>query len=228
MITRLRYLGHSAIELETGGQNVLFDPFLTGNPMAAAKADEVPADAILVSHGHGDHVGDTVAIAKRTGAVVVTNYEIGCWLQKKGVQSVHGIQHGGGVDLPFGRVKFTLAFHGSELPDGSYGGNPGGFYVSLKSGPRIYFAGDTGLFGDMALIGEQGVDLACVPIGDYYTMGPDDSIRAINLLKPAKVIPIHFNTFPPIKQDASAWAARVASETAAQPVVLKPGDWASL
>jgi L-ascorbate metabolism protein UlaG (beta-lactamase superfamily) len=201
----------------------LIDPFLTGNPSAAAKADEVPADLILISHGHGDHVGDAVSIAKRTGAVVATNYEISEWLQQPprslSEAKVHGPQHGGGFVFDKAvRVKLTLAFHGSMLPDGSYGGNPCGFIVTFPDGTRIYDAADTGLFGDMALIGEEGLDLAIVPIGDYYTMGPDDALRAVKLLRPRYVLPIHYNTFPAIVQDAGAWAARVKSETSAQPV----------
>jgi L-ascorbate metabolism protein UlaG (beta-lactamase superfamily) len=230
MSTRIRWLGHSAVLLENDGRSVLIDPFLTGNPKAAAQADEVPADLILISHGHGDHVGDAVTVARRTGATVVANYEIGEWLQRPphGLSSttVHGLQHGGG--FLFGnavRVKLTLAFHGSVLPDGSYGGNPCGFIVTFADGASIYHAGDTALFGDMALIAEEGLDLAMLPIGDYYTMGPDDALRAVKLLRPRFVVPIHYNTFPPIIQDANAWAARVKNETPSQPVVLQPGDW---
>jgi len=225
MATRVQWLGHACLLFESGGANVLIDPFLTGNPLAAAKPGEVPADFILVSHGHGDHVGDAVAIARRTGATVVANYEIAGWLEKQGLSKVHGMQHGGGHDFPFGRVKMTLAFHGSMLPDGSYGGNPAGFLVTFKDGTKVYDAADTGLFGDMRLIGEEGIDLAVLPIGDNYTMGPDDAVRAVKLLLPRRVMPIHFNTWPLIAQDANAWAARVRQETQAQPVVLKPGEW---
>ncbi len=228
MSTRVRWLGHSALLLETGGQNVLIDPFLTGNPKAAVTADKVPADIVLISHGHDDHVGDAVAIAHRTGATVLSNYEIGTWLQTapRGLTKVHGLQHGGGFTFENGiRVKLTLAFHGSALPDGSNGGNPCGFVITCPDGTKSYDAADTGLFGDMVLIGEEGLDLAILPIGDYYTMGPDDALRAVKLLKPRFVLPIHYNTFPPITQDANAWAARVKSETSASPVVLQPGEW---
>jgi len=226
MATRLRWLGHSCLLLESDGRHLLIDPFLSGNPAAAATAAEVPADFILVSHGHGDHVGDTVAIAKRTGATVICNYEISEWfLGKMGLKKVHGQQHGGGHGFAFGRVKLTLAFHGSALPDGSNGGNPCGFLITLNDGKRIYDAADTGLFGDMRLIGEEGIDLAILPIGDNYTMGPDDALRAVKLIQPRKVLPIHYNTFPLIQQDAAAWAARVRKETSAEPVVLKPGEW---
>ncbi len=228
MATRVCWLGHSALLFESDGKHVLVDPFLTGNPAASTTADKVPADFILVSHGHGDHVGDTIAIAERTKATVVCNFEISQWLSKKGLSKVHGPQHGGGVELAFGRVKLTLAFHGSALPDGANGGNPCGFLMYFKDGKKVYDAADTGLFGDMKLIGEEGIDLAILPIGDYYTMGPDDSLRAINLIQPKKVIPIHYDTFPPIKQDVNAWADRVRKVTKAEPVVLKPGDWAEV
>jgi len=225
MPTRIRWLGHACILLETNGLNVLIDPFLTGNPAAAVKAEEVPADFILISHGHGDHVGDAIDIARRTGATVIANYEISEWLKGMGVTKVHGQQHGGGHAFPFGRVKLTLAFHGSMLPDGSNGGNPCGFLLYLKDVIKIYHAADTGLFGDMRLIGEEGLDLAILPIGDNYTMGPDDALRAVKMLEPKKVVPIHYNTWDIIAQDAGAWANRIRKETKAQPVILKPGDW---
>ncbi len=230
MATRVRWLGHSALLVESEGRSVLIDPFLTGNPRAAVSADEVPADLILISHGHGDHVGDAVAIAKRTGATVASNYEISLWLQQPSqglpAEKVQGLQHGGSFLFEKAvRVKLTLAFHGSALPDGSNGGNPCGFILTLPDGTRIYDAADTALFGDMALIGEEGIDLAILPIGDYYTMGPEDAVRAVKLLKPRFVLPIHYNTFPPIAQDAAAWAERVRAETSAQPVILQPGEW---
>ncbi len=230
MATRVRWLGHSALLVESEGRSVLIDPFLTGNPSAAVSADEVSPNLILISHGHGDHVGDAVAIAKRTGATVASNYEISLWLQEpqQGVpaEKVQGLQHGGSFLFDNAvRVKLTLAFHGSALPDGSNGGNPCGFVLTLPDGLRIYDAADTALFGDMALIGEAGIDLAILPIGDYYTMGPEDAVRAVKLLKPRFVLPIHYNTFPPITQDAAAWAERVKAETSAQPVVLQPGEW---
>jgi L-ascorbate metabolism protein UlaG (beta-lactamase superfamily) len=223
MSTKITWYGHAALGLDADGTHILVDPFLSGNPVAAATADKVPADYILVSHGHGDHVGDTVAIAKRTGATVITNAEIAGWLEKKGVKT-HGQHLGGGFNYPFGYLKFTFALHGSGLPDGSDGGNPAGFLLSTKDGKKIYMAGDTGLFGDMRLIGEEGIDVALLPIGDNYTMGPDDALRAVKLLQPKHVIPIHFNTFDLLKQDENSWAKRVQSETGAQVHVLKPGE----
>jgi L-ascorbate metabolism protein UlaG (beta-lactamase superfamily) len=224
MSTRVRWLGHACLAIQINGKNVLIDPFLTGNPTAAARADQVPADFILVSHGHGDHLGDTLAIARRTGATVISNYEICEWLQKQGISKVHGQQHGGSFTHAFGRLKLTLAFHGSMLPDGSYGGNPCGFLIYTPEGKKIYDAADTGLFADMRLLGEEGLDLAILPIGDNYTMGPEDALRAVRLLQPRKVLPIHYNTWPLIAQDAAAWARRVQAETGAEVVVLQPGE----
>jgi len=224
MATLIRWLGHASMYLETAGFKVLIDPFLTDNPAATLTAEKAQADFILVSHGHGDHIGDTVAIAQRTGAMVVCNYEISEWLRAKGVQNVHGQQHGGSFAHAFGRVKFTLAFHGSMLPDGANGGNPCGFLIYLRDGKKIYHAADTGLFGDMKLIGQEGIDLAILPIGDNYTMGPDDALRAVQFIQPKKALPIHYNTWPLIEQDAQDWANRVQRETHTHPVVLKPGE----
>jgi L-ascorbate metabolism protein UlaG (beta-lactamase superfamily) len=216
------WYGHATQSLEIDGQKVLVDPFFTGNPAAAITADQAKADYILVSHGHGDHVGDAVAIAKRTGAPVITNFEIAGWFEKQGL-AAHGQHIGGGFQHPFGYLKLTHAAHGSCLPDGSDGGNPAGFLLTA-AGKKIYLAGDTGLFGDMRLIGEEGVDLAVLPIGDNYTMGPDDALRAVKLIQPKHVIPVHYNTFELIAQDPYAWADRVQAETGAQVHVLKPGE----
>jgi len=217
------WYGHAALGIETGGYKILVDPFFSGNPAASAKAESVPADFILVSHGHGDHIGDAIAIAKRTGAEVISVAEIADWLEKKGAKT-HGQHLGGGCTYPFGYLKLTLALHGSGLPDGSYGGNPCGFLLTTKDGEKIYMAGDTGLFGDMRLIGEEGVYLACLPIGDNYTMGPADALRAVKLLQPNHVIPIHYSTWGLIKQDPDEWAGLVRKETSAQVHVIKPGE----
>lgn len=223
MTTKIRFLGHGAFQIETGGKIVLIDPFLTGNPQAPISAVEVAADAIIVSHGHGDHVGDTVTIAARTGALVIANHEIISWLRKQGVQKTHDMHIGGSHRFDFGTVKLTIAHHGSMLPDGSYGGNPAGILLRTTDG-TIYHACDTGLFYDMKLIGEEGLKVAILPIGDNYTMGPDDAVRATQLLLPEIVIPGHFNTFPVIEQDVQAWARKTTEQTSARPVVLNPGE----
>jgi L-ascorbate metabolism protein UlaG (beta-lactamase superfamily) len=223
MSLKVTWYSHASFLIETDKARLLVDPFLTGNPLAPVKADEVEADYIFISHGHGDHVGDSVPIAKRTGATVVSNFEIQNWISAQGVENVHPLHIGGGFDWPWGRVKLTIAHHGSMLPDGSYGGNPGGFLFYID-GKKIYHACDTGLFYDMKLIGEEGIDLAILPIGDNFTMGPDDALRAVKLIEPRQVVPIHYNTFDVIKQDAQAWAIRVKKETGADVAVMKPGD----
>ncbi len=223
MSFKFTWFGHATLGIETGKYKILIDPFFSGNPAASTSADRVKADFILVSHGHGDHVGDTVGIAKRTHAKVISNFEIATWLGKQGVDA-HGQHIGGGYQHPFGYLKLTQALHGSGLPDGTYGGNPAGFLLTTKDGQKIYMACDTGLFGDMRLIGEEGIDLAVIPIGDNFTMGPDDALRAVKLLTPKHVVPVHYDTWDLIGQDAKAWAKRVETETNAKVHVLKPGQ----
>jgi len=229
MSLELTWLGHASWQLKTGRHTLLVDPFLDDSPTAPFKAVSAAADFILVSHGHFDHIADAAKIANRTGATVISNYEITTWLAKQhGVKNTLGGNLGGGANLPFGRVKLTLAFHSSSLPDGSNGGNPCGFLLTLNGGPKIYFACDTALFGDMALIGAGGLDVAVLPIGDLFTMGPDDALEAVKLLNPKKVIPSHYNTWPPIAQDPQQWAARVRTETQAEPIVVQPGGTVKL
>jgi len=223
----ITYYGHAAFLMKANDTKILIDPFLKGNPLSPVAPDDVGADYILVTHGHGDHVGDTVEIAERTGALAVSNAEICGWLREKGVRT-HALHIGGGHTFPFGYVKMTQAVHGSSLPDGSYGGNPGGFCLNMNDGSRYYFAGDTGLFGDMRLIGEGGLDAAVIPIGDNYTMGPKDALKAVQFLHPKVVIPIHYDTFDIIQQDAGAWKARVEAETDANVLVMQPGESASI
>jgi L-ascorbate metabolism protein UlaG (beta-lactamase superfamily) len=200
----------------------LLDPFLADNPAAPVKPEQVEADFILVSHGHFDHVADAAEIANRCGATVVAAFEICDWLGKNfGVKKTEPMNLGGAVDLAFGRVKLTPALHSATLPDGASGGNPGGFLLALPEG-RIYFACDTALFSDMKLYA-LGVDLAVLPIGDRFTMGPDDALEAVKLIRPKRVIPSHYNTWPPIQQDAHAWADRVRRETGVEAIVLEPG-----
>lgn len=223
MSFKITWYGHATLGFETAGVHVLVDPFFSGNPSATKDAKEVEADYILVSHGHGDHIGDAVSIAKRTGATIISNFEICNWLEKQHVNT-HAQHIGGGFHHPFGYLKLTLALHGSALPDGSYGGNPTGFLLTTKDHQKIYMACDTGLFGDMRLIGDEGIDLAVLPIGDNYTMGPADALRAVEMLQPKTVIPIHYNTWGLIAQDANAWAGQVTARTGIQVQVLSPGD----
>ncbi|MEX2112466.1 MAG: metal-dependent hydrolase [Pirellulales bacterium] len=227
MATTLRWLGHGCWLIDTAGKSILLDPFLNDSPTAPVKADAVQPDFILVSHGHFDHIADAAGIAARSGATVAASFEVCEWLGKQGAANLQHMNLGGAIDLPFGRVKMTVAHHSSVLPDGTYGGNPGGFLLTLADA-TIYFACDTALFSDMKLIGGVGLDLAVLPIGDRFTMGPDDSIEAIKLLAPRRVAPAHYNTWPPIAQDAQAWAARVRSETQAEPIVLEPGGTITL
>ncbi len=223
MAIKITWYSHACFLIATPHSKLLIDPFISDNPLSPQKADQIEADYILVSHGHGDHLGDTVNIAKRTGATVISNYEIQTWLINKGIENAHPQHIGGGFDYPWGRIKLTIAQHGSALPDGSYGGNPCGFLLYIE-GKKIYHACDTGLFYDMKLIGEEGIDLAILPIGDNFTMGPDDALRAVGLIEPKQVIPIHYDTFDVIKQDPYAWAKRVERETTTKVIVMKPGE----
>ncbi|MFP4396066.1 MAG: metal-dependent hydrolase, partial [Anaerolineales bacterium] len=218
MIT-LTWYGHATWGIDIDETRLLIDPFFTGNPVAEAAPDALEADYIVVTHGHSDHVGDTVALAERAGATVIANFEICNWLQDQGVENVHPQHIGGGFNYPFGYLKLTIAMHGSALPDGSYGGMPAGVMIRAD-GATIYHAGDTGLFASMELIGEEGIDVALLPIGDNFTMGPDDALRAVKLIRPRVVIPMHYETWELIAQDPHAWAKRVMAETTTQPVVL--------
>lgn len=217
----LTFHGHATFSLNLDGTRIVVDPFFAGNnPQATRSVNDVAADVILQTHGHGDHIADTIPLAKRTGAKVISNFEIINWLSAKGIQNTHAQHLGGGFQHDFGYVKMTVALHGSGLPDGAYGGMPGGFLIK-GGGKTIYFAGDTALFSDMSLIGAAGIDLAVLPIGDNFTMGPDDALQAVKFIKPRVVVPCHYNTWPPIQQDADAWAKRVAAETDTLPVVMQ-------
>jgi L-ascorbate metabolism protein UlaG (beta-lactamase superfamily) len=219
------WIGHGTHFLEIGGTKILVDPFFTHNPCTKITPESVAADYILVSHGHGDHIEDLIPIANKTGATVIANFEIVGWLNKQGIPDAqtHPQHIGGGFNYNFGYVKLTIAHHGSGLPDGSYGGNPAGFLITAE-GKKIYLAGDTGLFDSMRLYGEEGIDLFVLPIGDNFTMGPDDALRAVKMVKPKIAVPCHYNTWPLIEQDADAWARRVETETKTKVNVLQPGD----
>jgi len=219
---RLTYLGHSAVQLETSGGTVLIDPFLTGNPRAGASADAVAADLIVLTHAHGDHWGDTEAIARRTGATVVGSAELAGYASGLGLKA-HGMNVGGKHEFPQGTVRYTPALHSNSLPDGTYAGMPMGVVLEAD-GVRVYHAGDTAFFSDMARIGALGIDLALLPIGDNYTMGPEDAVDAARLIAPKVVVPIHYKTFPVLLQDASDFKASVESRTGATCLLLEPGE----
>ncbi len=220
-MVEVRFLGHAATWIRGEGVDILIDPFLEGNPLAVLGPDEVEADFILLTHAHGDHWGDTVKIAKRTGAKVISTFEIATYAAKAGVET-WAMNIGGQFELPGGRLKFYPAWHSSSFPDGTYGGMPMGVLVELE-GKRVYHAGDTALFSDLRLVGEEGVHLALLPIGDTFTMGPDDALKALELIRPQGVVPIHYNTFPPIEQDGEAFAER-ARALGFEAFALKPGE----
>lgn len=206
---KVTYHGHSCVQVETDNASVIFDPFLTGNPLAKLDPRVVKVDAILLTHGHGDHVGDAEQIAKANDALIVAPNELAVYMGWQGCK-VHPMHIGGAYQFPFGRVKLTPAFHGSAaiMDDKQqiiYLGMPSGILLTME-GKTIYHAGDTALYSDMKLIGElNDIDLAFLPIGDNFTMGPEDALLAAEWLKAKKVVPIHYNTFPLIEQDAAAF-----------------------
>ncbi len=222
MSYQITFYGHGTFGVKVGEYQLLIDPYFTDNPSTETSPEDLNPDYLLITHGHGDHVGDAVEIIKRTSARVIANFEVANWLSAKGGGEVFPQHIGGGHDYPFGYLKLTQAVHGSSLPDGSYGGMPAGLLLTTPAGEKIYFAGDTGLFAGMSLIGEEGIHLAVLPIGDNFTMGPDDALRAVKLIQPQYVIPAHYNTWPLIAQDPQAWKERVEAETDTQVMIMEP------
>ena len=215
---KVKFLGHACFQFDDGQYKVLVDPFLTGNPAAAQSAEEVEADYIFVTHGHGDHIGDAIAIAKRTGAVICTTVDLAeAAMQGTGLEIVTG-NIGGTISFPFGMAKYFQAFHGS----GAAGTVSCGFIFGI-GGRKIYHAGDTGLTMDMQLLQDEELDAALLPIGDFYTMGPKDAVRAAQMIQPKVVIPMHYSTFDHIRQDPEQFV-RALEEKELEGIVLKPGE----
>lgn len=205
---KLTYLSHSCFLVESENATVIIDPFLSGNPQATVGPDSIKVDAILITHGHSDHVGDAVAIAKENNCKIITNFELAMHLAKSEVE-VHPLGIGGSFNFEWGKVKLTQAFHGSGIETGTgdflYGGMPTGILLTME-GKTLYHAGDTGLFGDMKIIGElSSIDVAALPIGDNFTMGIEDATVAATWLQAKKYVPVHYNTFDLIKQNPEEW-----------------------
>jgi L-ascorbate metabolism protein UlaG (beta-lactamase superfamily) len=223
---KVTFLGHAGFLIEAS-KKIVIDPFLSGNPLAKAKPGDIKADLVLVSHGHGDHLGDAVAIARQSGAMVAAVFELAMYCIRNGAKA-HPLHIGGSYTFNGVKVKLTQAWHGSGGGSGEspleYLGNPCGFIINMD-GKTIYHSGDTALFGDMELIGRlNSIDLALLPIGDNFTMGPEDALEAVKMLKPKLVIPMHYNTFPVIEQDPVKFKSEVEAATAARVVVIAPGE----
>jgi L-ascorbate metabolism protein UlaG (beta-lactamase superfamily) len=222
-MVKVTFIGHSCFLLDNGKEKILIDPYISGNPVAKATAEQKKADYILVSHGHGDHLGDAIELAKSSGATIISNNEIAFWCAGKGVKNFHPLHIGGSHTFPFGSIKLTIAHHGSSLGDFQYGGEPAGIIVRTDN-KVIYHAGDTGLFLDMKLIGElDKIDLAFLPIGGNFTMDVSDAIKAVEFLKPGKAIPMHYNTNDFVKADPNDFVNKI-KRLGTEGIILKPGE----
>lgn len=221
---KVTFYGHACFAVQIKNQTLLFDPFITPNELARSiEVNKVPADYILISHGHADHMADALTIAKRTGATIVANYEVATWCGQQGAAKVHPLNHGGAFKFDFVSAKLVNAIHSSSLPDGTYGGNPGGFVVESSEG-NFYYAGDTALTMDMKLIGESTkLKFAALPVGDNFTMGADDAIKAADFVRCNEVLGLHFDTFPPIKIDHKATIEKFGTH-GKRLYLLQPGE----
>jgi len=229
-MAKLKALGHACFVLSAGGHSVIFDPWLKDNPEAVCGPEEVTADAILVSHGHSDHLGDAIPISRRTGAPIIAPYELAMYCARKGA-NVAPMHIGGGRQFDFGHVKLTPALHGSAVVEEDhieYTGMPCGFVVTLEGAAAVYYAGDTGLFSDMRLIGETSpLRAAILPIGDNFTMGPTDALRAARMLRAESIVPMHYSAFDVIRQDVDAFAEELRRSNI-NCLVLRPGEESEL
>jgi len=223
-MVKVTFIGHSCFLLESDGHKIIIDPFITGNPVAKISENQKKVDFVLISHGHGDHLGDAIEIAKKSDAMVISNYELSTYCENQGVKKVHPLHIGGGNKFAFGSVKLTIAHHGSTLGEKlEYGGNPVGFIIRA-GGKVIYHSGDTGVFMDMKLIGElDKIDLALLPIGGNFTMDISDAVKAIEFLRPKKAIPMHYNTFDLIACDPADFIKKI-KQLGVEGIVLKPGE----
>jgi L-ascorbate metabolism protein UlaG (beta-lactamase superfamily) len=227
MSAKIIYHGHSTIEIHSGSHIIQIDPFYNDNPAADVKADKVNPQTILLTHAHYDHVADAESISKRTGAAIASNYEITTHYERKGCKT-QPMNHGGTCKFPFGEAFYSIAFHTSSFMDGTYGGQPGGWVVTT-GGKTIYHAGDTALFGDMELIGRLfDIDLALLPIGDGFTMGPKHALLAAKMLRAKAVVPIHYNTWPPIAQDGGAFVMELQKQHGIKGFAMKAGESAEV
>jgi len=219
---KLTFLSHAAFLVEDEKTSIVIDPFLSGNPLAKAKPSDIKADYIILTHGHGDHFGDSLEIARANEATIIAPNELALYCESKGAK-VHPMHIGGAFNFPFGRVKLTIAHHGSAVPDGTYTGEPSGVLLTMDD-RTFYHAGDTGLFYDMKLIGEMNqIHVAALPIGDNFTMGIDDAVKATEFLQPEIVIPIHYKTFDVIDVDPEEFASKVQSK-GFKPKILEVGE----